>query len=98
MTTVHLSGHIDRRTVSEARHRLLDELRHGDELHIDLKDVEWIDSSGLAILVEIAQQTRRAGMQLHLHRVGEHVMKMMRLAHLDGIFSIHENRAGPTLH
>jgi len=99
MAIVHLSGNVDVRTVPEARRHLLGELRHGGAaLHIDMGEVDWIDSAGLAILVEVAQQARQEGRQVHLHRVGETVRKMMRLAHLDEVFSMCGGNGGATLH
>ncbi len=99
MAIVHLSGNMDRRTVPETRRHLLGGLRDGGAaLHIDMGNVAWIDSAGLATLVEVAQQARLGGMDVHLHRVGDDVLKKMRLAHLDGIFSILRKLNGPTLH
>jgi len=99
MAIVHLSGNIDRRTVPEARRHLLNELDHGGvALHIDMGEVDWIDSAGLATLVEIAQHARHAGLQVHLHRVRAGVMKMVRLAHLEDVFSICESVADRTVH
>ena len=49
MTTFNLSGIINHQTSTETRGQLLAALRHEDALHIDLSEVTWIDSSGLAI-------------------------------------------------
>ncbi|MEK9725468.1 MAG: STAS domain-containing protein [Rhodospirillaceae bacterium] len=99
MAIVHLSGNVDRRTVPDARRHVFSGLQlGGPALHVDLGEVAWIDSAGLAVLVEAAQQARHAGLKVHLHRVGDPVMKMIRLAHLDGIFSIFRKAEAPTLH
>jgi len=99
MAIIHLSGNMDRRTVPEARRHLLGSLQgDGTALHIDLGDVEWVDSAGLAILVEVAQLARQNGWQVHLHRVGDDIMKKLRLAHLETVFSICHRLEGPTVH
>jgi anti-sigma B factor antagonist len=56
-----------------------------DVLALDLYDVAYIDTSGLAILVEILRAARRLGKQLRLSRLGErprYLLETTRLLHL----------------
>ena len=98
MTTVHLSGIIDYQTATETRGQLLAELRHEDALHIDLSDVTWIDSSGLAILVEVYQFARMVGREVRLINVSHNVWKRICLAHLEGVFALRDNNEDRTIH
>ena len=91
MTTVHLSGIIDHQTATETRGQLLAELRHEDALHIDLSDVTWIDSSGLAILVEVYQFARMVGREVRLINVSHNVWKRICLANLVGVFALRDD-------
>ena len=98
MTTVHLSGIINHQTATEARGQLLAELRHKEALHIDLSDVTWIDSSGLAILVEVYQFARMVGREVRLINVSHNVRKRICLAHLEGVFALRDDYEDRTIH
>jgi len=98
MTTVHLSGSITHQTSTKARGRLLDKLSREDSLRIDLSGVTEIDSSGLAILVEVYLAARKMGHQIDLINVGRDVRKKICLAHLDGIFTPHGIDENHTIH
>ena len=98
MTTVHLSGIINHQTSTEAREKLLAELRHEEALHIDLSDVTWIDSSGLAILVEVYQFARMVGLEVRLINVSHNVRKRICLAHLEDVFALRDDSEDRTIH
>ena len=98
MTTVHLSGIINHQTSTQARGQLLTELKHKDALHIDLSDVTWIDSSGLAILVEVYQFARMVGREVRLINVSHNVRKRICLAHLEGVFALRDDYEDRTIH
>ena len=74
------------------------ELRHEDALQIDLSDVTWIDSSGLAILVEVYQFARKAGCEVHLVNVSQIVRKRICLDHLEGIFALRDDNEDRAIH
>ena len=98
MTTVYLSGIINHQTSTEAREKLLAELRHEEALHIDLSDVTWIDSSGLAILVEVYQFARKVGREVRLINVSHNIRKKIRLAYLEGVFALRDDNEDRTIH
>ncbi len=87
MTVVHLTGCIDHRTVPGARRHLLAELL-GNNLDIDFSDVTRIDTSGLATLVEVFQVAHRKGREVRLIHLNGNVREMVRLVHLERLFSI----------
>ena len=98
MTTFNLSGIINHHTSTEARGQLLAELSHEDALHIDLSDVTWIDSSGLAILVEVYQSARKIGCEVHLINVSKNVRKRICLDHLEGVFALRDDNEDRAIH
>lgn len=55
---------------------------------IDLCDVSYMDSSGVATLVEALQNTRRAGGALILCGMNDRVRSIFQIARLDAIFTI----------
>ena len=97
MTTVHLSGNIDHQTSTAARTHLLAKLSSHDGLHIDLSNVTWIDSAGLAILVEVYLAARKFGQKVYLINVRRDVRKKIQLAHLEGVFAIQDANKDRTI-
>lgn len=98
MTTFHLSGIIDHQTSTESREQLLAELKHEDALHIDMSDVTSIDSSGLAILVEVYQFAQQVGCEVRLINVSHNIRKRICLARLEGVFALRDDNEDRTIH
>jgi len=88
VSTVFLSGEIDLERSPEARRTLLDTLARRQSLIVDLHEVSYIDSSGIASLVEAYQKARSANLGFTLAEVGPPVMRVLCLARLDKVFPI----------
>jgi anti-sigma B factor antagonist len=88
VTTVFLDGEIDLERSPDARKALLHALSKGQSLLVDLAEVEYMDSSGLASLVEVHQRAREKSVEFALTRVSPPVMKVLQLARLDQVFAI----------
>ena len=56
---------------------------------IDLKNVTYLDSRGLGILVFLFTHIKKAGQKLYLANIQNEVLKIMQLTALDNIFSIY---------
>ncbi|MFC4116313.1 STAS domain-containing protein [Nonomuraea zeae] len=83
-TTVHLSGEIDIFTSKALRRQLLDTLRHSTNLLIlDLSQVSFCDSSGLAVLVGIQRRARDLGITFALANPRPYTSEVLRLTGLD---------------
>ncbi|NNE95664.1 MAG: STAS domain-containing protein [Acidimicrobiales bacterium] len=74
-------GVIDSHTSTELMSRL-EELGTGDDLTIDLRAVEFIDSSGLRILVATHQKLDDASHTLHLSGLSEPVERIFEITGL----------------
>ena len=68
---------------------LLGQVASGKDVLVDLSAVDYIDSSGIASLVEALQLARDKGTDLLLVAVSQQAMRVLRLARLDKVFSIH---------
>lgn len=88
VSTVYLSGEIDLERSPAARKTLLDTLARRQALVVDLAEVSYIDSSGIASLVEAYQKARSANLGFTLAAVGPPVMRVLSLARLDQVFPI----------
>lgn len=60
---------------------------------IDLAAVPYMDSSGVATLVEALQGTRKAGAKLLLCGLNPRVRSILEISRLDTVFTIVEDRA-----
>ncbi len=61
-------------------------------LALDLSEVRYMDSSGVAILVEGLQRAKAAGARFTLVAPSPRVMRVLEMTRLDSVFEI-----GPTL-
>jgi len=88
-TVVRPKGDIDLGTAPTLRQKLSEAQRNQPaKLVIDLSGVPYMDSSGVATLVEAMQVTRRQGGQLVLCGMQEKVRSIFEIARLDMVFTI----------
>ncbi|HZP13325.1 MAG TPA: STAS domain-containing protein [Nevskiaceae bacterium] len=87
-STVFLTGDIDLERSPLARSTLLATVKKGKPVIVDLSQVEYMDSSGVASLVEAFQRARAGKIEFSLQRVSDQVRKVLTLARLDKIFTI----------
>lgn len=91
---VTLEGSVDLEHAPELRRTLLACVDRRMGLVVDLTGVEYIDSSGIANLVEALQAAQQGGADFDLVAVAGQVMRVLRLARLDKVFRIHDDLAG----
>ena len=85
---VAFEGDVDLETSPVARKVLLDCLNRKRPIVVDMSAVSYIDSSGVASLVEAFQGARKAGLTFVLASVSEAAMRVLQLARLDKVFTI----------
>ena len=86
---IALEGDIDLENAGEVRKALLASLKQKKDLLIDLSAVSYIDSSGIASLVEGLQVARKQKNELSLVSVSARALRVLELARLDKVFTIH---------
>jgi anti-sigma B factor antagonist len=86
---VTLEGEIDLSCAPAVRKAILEHVLAGESTLVDLAAVTYIDSSGIASLVEGHQAAKRKGHAFGLLNVSEPVMNVLALARLDRVFSLH---------
>jgi anti-sigma B factor antagonist len=84
-----LSGEVDLESSPRARELLLGLVRGGRKVLVDLSGVKYLDSSGVASLIEAHQLARRSGTAFALVAVSPAAMRVLQLARLDRVFTIH---------
>lgn len=89
LTVLALNGEVDLSTTPEVRQLILTQLGAKHDLAVDLSGVSYIDSSGVASLVEGYQKAKADGLRFGLVQVSESAMKVLQLARLDKVFNIY---------
>jgi anti-sigma B factor antagonist len=88
-TIVALSGDVDLDSSPQVRSVLLESVREKRGVLVEMSAVSYIDSSGVASLVEAYQSARRGSTTFALVAVSDAAMRVLELARLDQVFSIH---------
>jgi anti-sigma B factor antagonist len=86
---VSFQGDVDLEYSPKARRVLLDTVEQGRDVLVDLSGVSYIDSSGVANLVEAFQLSRQNGTGFALVSVNPAALRVLQLARLDKVFTIH---------
>jgi anti-sigma B factor antagonist len=68
-------------------------VQRGRKVLVDLSGVSYIDSSGVASLVEAFQRAKKSGVEFALVAVNAPALRVLELARLDKVFTIHESLA-----
>jgi anti-sigma B factor antagonist len=94
-TILDISGDIDLAHSPAMRKALLGEIREKKtpKVFLNLEKVRYIDSSGIASLVEGLKASRDQGSRLILYGLSKSVREVMELSRLQKIFEIHESEA-----
>ncbi len=87
---VSLNGEVDLENSPKARQVLLDVVGREKKILVDLSGVTYMDSSGIASLVEAYQRAKKHGAEFSLVRVNPSALRVLKLARLDKVFRIHE--------
>ncbi len=92
MTILDISGDIDLANSPAMRKVLLGEIKekHTPKVLLNLKNVRYIDSSGIASLVEGLKAARDNGARLILYGLSPSVREVLELSRLQKIFEIYE--------
>lgn len=90
VVVVALNGDLDMSTSPQVRNALLPIFRNRKTSHIvvDLSEVPYIDSSGIATFVEGLQMSRKEKVRFTLAGAGETVESIFDLAYLKNVFEM----------
>ena len=87
-TLVRVRGEVDLSWSQQVRRAILDALGASGKVGVELSQVSYIDSSGIAALVEGFQNARGKGQKFALVGASKPVMAVLQLARLDKVFPL----------
>lgn len=91
---VRLGGEVDMSWSQDVRRAVLDALAKSPKVAVHLAGVSYIDSSGIAALVEGFQQARGRGQSFLLVEPSDAVLAVLKLARLDKVFTLRDTLHG----
>jgi anti-anti-sigma factor len=96
--SVELEGPVDMMTVPGIRNTLLGPAKKKEikEIHVDFSRVTVLDTSGVAMLVEVWKGLVRRGAVLRLTGLSEQARRLIQLARLEHVFEFGNDSKGRT--
>ena len=85
---VDVTGEVDLGTSPDLRQTLFDLLAKTSTVALNLKALRYIDSSGIATLIEVFKDAQRRGKDFVLFGLSPAVEQVFRLTHVNRIFHI----------
>jgi anti-sigma B factor antagonist len=84
-----VSGDIEMMTIKNFKQRLFDIGQNTDlDIEIDLSSVDYIDSSGVGVLISLLKLQKKKGKNLIINKVSSKVLNVLKLSSLADVFSI----------
>jgi len=87
VVTAYLSGEIDHHTASSMRETIDSQIETNSPrmLILDFRDVSFMDSSGVGLVMGRHRQMQSRGGETHITGAPKHIEKVMKLAGMDKI-------------
>jgi anti-sigma B factor antagonist len=92
-TIVDLQGSIDLGNSLVLRTKLFETLPATSRIALNMSGVVYVDSSGIATLIEVLKKARDSKKDFILFGLASRVYDVLKLTNLDGVFQIRENEA-----
>ncbi len=85
---LHLHGEVDLNNSPKLREQVLDILEQGQSLLVDFAALTYIDSSGVATLVEGLNVSKGKSLQFGIVGAGGSPLQVLQLTRLDQVFPL----------
>ena len=80
ISIVHLNGEIDMEVADKERQTILPLIKEGKTIQINLSKVDYMDSSGISVLIESKQLAEQNSAKFELTEVSKPVEKVLSMA------------------
>tara|TARA_Y100000589_G_scaffold325362_1_gene363147 strand:- start:707 stop:1006 length:300 start_codon:yes stop_codon:yes gene_type:complete len=88
VSTVHLDGEIDMDVTEKAKEVIFPVIDSGKEVHLNLSQVQYMDSSGISVLIESHQRALEKSTKVIIKDVSKSVLKVIMMAKLEQILNL----------
>lgn len=96
-TVIGVGGEVDMLTSPQLRTAVLERFESGSGVELvvlDLDNVTFLGTSGLAVLIEVREAAHTAGVELRLACTARRVLRPLTIAGLIPLFDIHDTIEG----
>ena len=88
ISTVHLDGEIDMDVTEKAKEVIFPVIDSGKEVHLNLSQVQYMDSSWISVLIESHQRALEKNTKVIIKDVSKSVLKVIMMAKLEQILNL----------
>ena len=88
IATVHLDGEFDMDVTEKAKEVIFPHIDAGKEVHLNLTNVQYMDSSGISVLIESHQKALEKNTKVIIKEVSKSVLKVIMMAKLEQILNL----------
>ena len=87
-STVFLDGEIDMDKTEGAKEVIFPLIDAGKNVNLNLSSVQYMDSSGISVLIESHQKAMELGTKVTLKEISKSVLKVIMMAKLEQILNL----------
>ncbi len=89
LVNITVNGDIEMMTIKEFKEKLLDiGQKVNKDIELDLSRVEYIDSSGVGVLISLLKLQKKKGKSLKIKKVSSKVLNVLKLSSLSDVFEL----------
>ena len=88
ISTIFLDGEIDMDKTDEVKEAIFPVIDSGKNVSLNLSNVQYMDSSGISVLIESHQKALEKGTKLVIKDVSKSVLKVIMMAKLEQILNL----------
>ncbi len=89
LVNIIVNGDIEMMTIKTFKQKLFEIGQTADkDIEIDLSNVDYIDSSGVGVLISLLKLQKKKGKTLKINKVSSKVLNVLKLSSLSDVFNI----------
>ncbi len=89
IVNIKVNGDIEMMTIKNFKQKLFEVGQNVDKnIEVDLSDVDYIDSSGVGVLISLLKLQKKKGKSLVINKVSSKVLNVLKLSSLSDVFNI----------
>ncbi|MBN1501485.1 MAG: STAS domain-containing protein [Spirochaetes bacterium] len=86
---INVTGDIEMMSIKDFKEKLLKLGQDSDKnIEIDLANVDYIDSSGVGVLISLLKLQKRKGKTVKISQVSDKVLNVLKLSSLADVFNL----------
>ena len=89
VVSVQVTGDIEMMTIKEFKDKLLNLGKESEkDIELDMADVNYIDSSGVGVLISLLKLQKKKGKTVVITEVSDKVLNVLKLSSLSDVFNL----------